>query len=206
MSTDRGIVLAKSLAIVGFLGLLMMTYWLRSEVLGLSRIHFSADQKRSELEQQQFRDSFPDRQKRHEVELRNYEIQAAHYQKMLALYETDLEEYARLTKDTLEPPQLAQRPEPPMAPAVEEEFRAFQREFVARRYRYFQVSEWGNWIACLSALLLVGGLLYLLMFDLQGNRLYYLMTLALSFVFLIGPSLQSVMSALMGLMNGPSLY
>jgi hypothetical protein len=34
----------------------------------------------------------------------------------------------------------------------------------------------------------------------------YFMTLVLSFVFLIGPSLQSVMSAIIGLMHGPHGY
>ena len=61
-------------------------------------------------------------------------------------------------------------------------------------------------IACLAALSLVGGLLYLLMFDLNSNRLFYFMILVLSFMFLIGPSLQSVMSAIVGLMHGPHGY
>ena len=75
-----------------------------------------------------------------------------------------------------------------------------------RRYRYFVVSEYGNGIACLAALARVGGLLYLLMFDVNSNRLFYFMTLLLSFIFLIGPSFQSIMSALVGLMHGPHAY
>ena len=206
MSGERRIVAAKLLAISGFLVLLVITYWLRSEVLGLSRIHFSADEKKVELERQRNRESFPDRQKQYEVGLKNYDIQSKHYEKMMAVYEKDLDEYANLTKNQLQPPQLPSRPAPPSAPEVEDQFRSIQTEFVLRRYRYFVVSEYGNAIACFAALSLVGGLLYLLMFDLNSNRLFYFMILVLSFVFLIGPSLQSVMSAIVGLMHGPHGY
>lgn len=203
MSGERRIVAAKLLAITGFLILLMITYWLRSEVLALSRIHFSADQKKVELEQQRNRDSFPDRQQQYEVSLKNYDLQLKHYEKLLTVYQKDLNEYALLTKDRIDPPQLPQRPTPPNTPEVEDQSQAIQTEFVSRRYRYFVISEYGNGIACFAALLLVGGLLYLLLFDLNSNRLFYFMTLVLSFVFLIGPSLQSVMSAIVGLMHAP---
>lgn len=203
MSGERRIVAAKLLVITGFLTLLVITYWLRSEVLGLSRIHFSADQKKVELQQQRTRESFPERQQQYDVAVKNYELQQKHYEKLMAVYLKDLDEYARLTRDKLEPPQLPLRPSPPSAPEVEDQFQAIQTQFVLRRYRYFVVSEYGNMIACFAAVLLVGGLLYLLMFDLTGNRLFYFMTLVLSFVFLIGPSLQSVMSAIVGLMHAP---
>lgn len=206
MSGERRIVAAKLCAIGGFLVLLVITYWLRAEVLGLSRIHFSADERKVELEQKRNRESFPDRQRQYEVGLKNYDIQLKHYEKMMAIYEKDLDEYANLTKDQVQPPQLPQHPFPPSAPEVEDQFRAIQTEFVLRRYRYFVVSEYGNAIACLAALSLVGGLLYLLMFDQHTNRLFYFMILVLSFVFMIGPSLQSVMSALVGLMHGPHSY
>lgn len=206
MSDERRLVTAKLFAIGGFLVLLMITYWMRSEVLGLSRIHFSADEKNVELEQQRNRESFPDRQKQYEVSLKNYELQLKHYERMMAVYEKDLDEYAALTKDPLEPPQLPLRPSPPSAPEVEDQFRAIQTEFIMRRYRYFVVSEYGNWLACLAALSLVGGLLYLLMFDVTSNRLFYFMILVLSFVFMIGPSLQSMMTAIIGLMHGPHSY
>lgn len=206
MSGERCLVTAKLFAISGFLVLIMITYWLRSEVLALTRIRFSADEKKIQLQQQRDRDSFPDRQKQYEVGLKNYEIQQKHYEKMMAVYEKDLEEYARLTKDQLNPPTLPQRPIPPSAPEVEDRFQSIQTEFMLRRYRYFVISEYGNWIACFAALSLVGGLLYLLMFDATSNRLFYFLTLVLSFVFLIGPSLQSFMSALIGLMHGPNGY
>ena len=203
MSGERRLVAAKLLAIGGFLVLLMITYWLRSEVLGLSRIHFSADEKKVELEQRRDRDSFPERQKKYEVGLKNYETHLKHYEKMMSVYEKDLDEYASLTRSQLHPPQLPDLPEAPSAPEVQDQFRAIQTEFILRRYRYFVVSEYGNIIACFAALSLVGGLLYLLMFDVNSNRLFYFMTLMLSFVFLIGPSLQSIMSAVVGLMHAP---
>ena len=206
MSAERRIVAAKLFVIGGFLTLLVITYWLRSEVLGLSRIHFSSDEKKVELEQKQSRDSFPDRQKQYEVGLKNYDLQLKHYEKMMQIYEKDLDEYANLTKKELQPPQVPDRPTPPKSPEVEDQFRTIETEFVLRRYRYFVICEYGNWIACMAALSLVGGLLYLLMFDLNGNRLFYFMVLVLSFVFLIGPSLQSVMSIIIGMMNGPHSY
>ncbi len=186
--------------------LVVISYWLRSEVLGLSRIHFSADEKKVELDRQRSRDTFPERQKQYEIALKNHEVQVKHYEKMMEVYQRDLEQYAELTKNALQPPQMPSQPEPPRAPEVDDQFQSIQAEFVSRKYRYFVVSESGNWIACLGALLLAGGLLYLLMFDLNGNRLYYFMVLVFSFVFLIGPSLQSVMSALIGLMHGPHAY
>ena len=206
MSAERRIVVAKLLAISGFLVLLLITYWLRSEVLSLSRIHFSADEKKVELERERNKEAFPDRQKQFEVSLKNYDIQLKHYEKMMAVYEKNLDEYAALTKDALQPPQFPIRPNPPVAPEVEDQFRNIQSDFVLRRHRYFVISEYGNVLACVAALCLVGGLLYLLMFDLNTNRLFYFMTLVLSFIFLIGPSLQSVMSAVIGLMHGPHVY
>ncbi|HEY0984441.1 hypothetical protein [Schlesneria sp.] len=203
MSGERRIVAAKLFSIGGFLVLLLVTYWLRSEVLGLSRIRFSADEKRVELEQQRNKESFPERQKQHEIALKNYDLQLKHYEKVLAIYERDLDEYANLTKSDLKPPRLPDPPEKPNSPEIEDQFRQIQAEFVTRRYRYFAVSEYGNGVACLAALSLVGGLLYLLMFDTNGNRLYYFMLLMLSFVFLIGPSLQSLMTGIISLMSGP---
>ena len=133
MSGERAISAAKLISIVGFLVLVMVTYWLRSEVLALSRIHFSADQKRNELEQKRVRESFPDRQKQYELAMKNYEIQQAHYQKMMDLYQKDLEQYASLTKDNLQPPTMPGRPSLPNEPEVEDQFRAIQSEFQNRR-------------------------------------------------------------------------
>lgn len=206
MTSENRLVAAKICAMIGFSILVMISYWLRSEVLGMSRIHFSADEKKVELQRQKSRESFPERQKQYEVSLKNYEIEREHYEKMMEVYQRDLEEYARLTKDRIAPPQMPQRPDPPKPPEVEDEFQQIQSEFAMRRYRYFVVSEYGNWIACLGALLLAGGLWYLLMFDVNGNRLLYFMLLAFSFLFLIGPSLQSIMSAFIGLMNAPHSY
>jgi hypothetical protein len=206
MSSDGRIVAAKSCAIVGFLVLLAITYWLRSEVLALSRIHFSADEKKVELERQRSREQFPERQRQYEVAVSNHETEVKHYEKMMSIYEANLDDYRSLTSDRLQPPQMPSRPQPPDPPEVEDQFRSIQADFVARRYRYFAVSEYGNWIACGAAMLLVGGLLYLLMFDLNGNRLFYFLTLVLSFVFMIGPSFQSIMSAIVGFMNVPHGY
>jgi len=44
--------------------------------------------------------------------------------------------------------------------------------------------------------MLTGGLFYLLMFDTEGKRLFYGVGLVLSFVFLIGPTFHSVLTAI----------
>lgn len=203
MTAEQRIVAAKIFAITGFLVLLVITYWLRSEVLGLSRIRFSAEEKRFDWQLQQNRDSFPELQKQYQVELINYDLRKKHYERMMAVYQKDLDEYARLSKDNLEPPQQPRIPSPPTPPEVAARSQEIQGEFALRRHRFFVTSEYGNWIACAASLSLVGGLLYLLMFDVNTNRLYYYLTLVLSFVFLIGPSLHSIMSAIVGVMHSP---
>ena len=59
-------------------------------------LRFSADEKKTELEEKRYRDSFPDRLREHDVSLKNFEIQRAHYEKMMSLYEKDIEEYGIL--------------------------------------------------------------------------------------------------------------
>lgn len=206
MSPEKQIVAAKTCALVGFLTLIVISYWLRSEALGLSRIHFSADEKKMEFEGERTKASFPERQKQYEVSLKNHDLEVKHYEKLMEVYQRDLEAYAELTKNQLHPPLLPQHPDPPRSPEVEDQFRSIQAQFVQRKYRFFVISEYGNWGACLGALLLAGGLMYLLMFDVNSNRLYYFLALVFSFVFLIGPALQSVITTFIGLMHGPSLY
>src|SRR5687768_4424870 len=113
MPAERRIVAAKVFAMLGFLVLLPVTYWLRSEVLGLSRIRFSADERQVRLQQQRDRDAFPDRQEQYEIQLKNYDTQLKHYEKMIEVYQRDLQQYAKLTQDQLQPPLLPIRPEPP---------------------------------------------------------------------------------------------
>lgn len=206
MTAERRIAAAKIMALSGFLVLMVVTYWLRSEVLGLTRLRFSADQKRTELEAKQQRDSYADRQRQYEVALKNHETQLKHYERMMEVYENDLTEYSKLVENPLSPPQLPSRPSPPRPPEIEDQFHSIQAEFVARRYRFFVISEYGNWVACAAALSLIGGLLYLLLFDVNSHRLYYFMLLGLSFVFLIGPSLQSFLSGIIGIMSPPYSY
>jgi hypothetical protein len=61
-----------------------------------------------------------------------------------------------------------------------------------------------TWVACIGALALVGGLLYLLMFDVDGRRLYYVIVLLISFVFLIGPSFHTILSTIVGFLEMPT--
>lgn len=54
------------------------------------------------------------------------------------------------------------------------------------------------WIAALG---LCGALLYLLMFDLEGQRMFYVVILVLSFVFMIGPVMQWLLTGIVGLLQ-----
>jgi hypothetical protein len=56
--------------------------------------------------------------------------------------------------------------------------------FRVRKSRYFATTSRLNWLACTAALMLVGGLLYLLMFDTTAQRWHYLVALVISFVVL----------------------
>ena len=54
--------------------------------------------------------------------------------------------------------------------------------------------------------MLVGGLLYLLMFDTTGQRWHYLVALTISFVFLIGPAFHSFITLIIGFLQEPGIY
>jgi len=232
MSHPRLIVPAKLLSILGFVALLCSTYFLRSEVLKLNRIGFSADQTRAEHELEQVERNYPYEQERYEVaranhqkqlealerryeaDKKNYELKRRHYDEMLALYETDYEAYVRRLRDEYKPPELPAMPSPPQKPVrpqapqppeYRQKLMEINAEFRAQKYRYFATTEVLNWVALAAALCLVGGLLYLIMFDL-GGRLFYFLTLVLSFVFLIGPSFHSILSAIVGFMEAPRVF
>jgi len=206
MSGGKPILVAKLMAVVGFLALVVCTYYLRSEVLALSHIRFSADEIRAKNELKRQRDSYPDRVKQHEAAMKQYELQTEHYRKMLDLYEHDYEEYVKRTKDKYHPPSFPVSPSKPNSPEVAEELFKINTDFRIRKNQYFATSTRLNWFACGAALMLVGGLLYLLMFDREGQRWYYLVALVISFVFLIGPAFHSIMTGLIGLLEAPGIY
>jgi hypothetical protein len=58
MNHPKCIVAAKLIAGVGFLGLLCSTYYLRSEVLALNAIGFSADNARAEYDLKRLKEDF----------------------------------------------------------------------------------------------------------------------------------------------------
>ena len=63
-----------------------------------------------------------------------------------------------------------------------------------------------NLVSLFSALVLVLGLLFLLMFDKGKERILYLAVLALGFFFMIGPSFHSIMSAVVAFLQAPNPY
>ena len=74
-------------------------------------------------------------------------------------------------------------------------------EFRQQKFHYFRTTTTLNWVAWIAALGLCGALLYLLMFDLEGQRVFYAVVLVLSFVFMIGPVMQWLLAGIVGLLQ-----
>jgi hypothetical protein len=206
MQNRRDLTLAKCAALVGFLALVVSSYYLRSEVLALSHIRFSADELKSVNELKQLRESYPDRVEAHKAAMKQYEIELEHYRKMLDLYRTNYQEYVKRIEDKYAPPALPSEPSKPDPPELSEQLHQINAEFRARKNQYFGRTKWLNWVACVAALSLVGGLLYLLFFDTNSARWHYLVALTLSFVFLIGPTFHSIISGIIGFLEEPRVY
>ncbi len=201
--SSKSIVIAKVLVLLGFLTLILTTYYLRGEVLTLSHIKFSADEVRSANSLKQLRDSYPSRVKSHEAAMKQYELRMKHYQKMLNLYQNDYDEYVKRIEDRYDLPPLPSSPVKPNPPELEEKLFEIDARFRSRKNQYFATSSQLVWVACLGAMMLSGGLVFLLMFDINGHRWYYLALLMISFVFLIGPAFHSIMSGIVGFLKGP---
>lgn len=204
MKTD--IKIAKVAVVVSFIVLLFCTYYLRSHVLLLNRTRFEARKTDSDQSMQQRKDEYPMRVAEYEAESKQYEIEMAHHEEMLNLYRTNYEEYVKRRKDRYAPPGLPRRPHRPTSPEASDRMAKIGAQFTNQQYDYFDKTSRLNWVACAAALALVGSLLYLLMFDIEGKRLFYVVVLALSFVFMIGPSFHSLLSAVVGFMRGPAGY
>ena len=195
--------LAKFITIISFLVLLFSTYFLRSKVLELNTIRMSSQNVMAEETEKNLNNSLPQRTKEYENKLKQYEIQKKHYDEMLDLYQSDYEEYVKRIKDKFVPPRMPPNPVKPLSPEISDEMQKISIEFRKKQSHYFESTSKMNWVSCVAALTLVGGLLYLLLFDLQGKRLFYMVLLVLSFIFMIGPSFHSLMSALAGFLQAP---
>ena len=199
----KDIKFAKFITIISFLTLLFSTYYLRSQVLKLNSIRMDSQNLMTDQERRDIEESSPVRKKEYEAKLGQYQIQKKHYEEMLDLYKSDYEEYVKRLKDEFAPPIMPRSPVKPLSPKVSDDMREKVIEFREQQSKYFNSTSKLNWISCLAALSLVGGLLYLLMFDLEGKRRFYLVLIVLSFVFMIGPSFHSLMSALAGFLQAP---
>ena len=188
----KDIKFAKFITIISFLTLLFSTYYLRSQVLKLNSIRMDSQNLMTDQERRDIEESSPVRKKEYEAKLGQYQIQKKHY-----------EEYVKRLKDEFAPPIMPRSPVKPLSPKVSDDMREKVIEFREQQSKYFNSTSKLNWISCLAALSLVGGLLYLLMFDLEGKRIFYLVLIVLSFVFMIGPSFHSLMSALAGFLQAP---
>lgn len=196
----------KCVTILAFMVTLFATYYLRSQVLELNKIRFSSENVKAEEHLREMKESYPDRMAEHEVKMENYKLQMGHYQEMLKLYRTDYDEYARRLKDSYRPPQVPQKPRKPKSPKLSDQLAGINASFRAQQFHYFDSTSKLNWVCCASALALVGGLLFLIMFETGNQRIFYLIVMVLSFVFMIGPSFHSIMSAIVGFLRAPSVY
>ncbi|MDZ7620214.1 MAG: hypothetical protein U1E05_24705 [Patescibacteria group bacterium] len=203
---NKALSVIKCVTIVAFMVTLSATYYLRGEVLKLNKIRFSSENVRAEESLREMKESYPIRVAEHEVHAKNYELEMEHYQEMLNLYRTDYEEYVKRLKDEYRPPQLPQKPQKPRSPELSDQLAQINAEFRAQQFHYFDSTSVLNWVCCASALVLVGGLLSLIMFDTGSVRAFYMAVLILSFVFMIGPSFHSIMSAIVGFLHAPSVY
>ena len=203
---NRAITITKLLTIVAFMITLSATYYLRSEVLTLNKIRFSADNVRAEDNLREMTESYPVRLVEYDAQSKHYELRMDHHTRMLELYRTDYDEYVKRIKDKYAPPPLPRRPVKPQSPELSDQLGRINADFRAQQYHYFDSTSRLNWVTCASALILVGGLLFLAMFETGNQRLLYLVVLILSFVFMIGPSFHSIMSAIVGFLNAPPAY
>ena len=206
MSNNKRISLAKIMALLGFLALVVCTYYLRSEVLALSHLRFSADEVRVANELEQFRESHSDRVKQHEASMKHYDLELEHYRTMLDLYQNDYDEYVKRVEEEYYPPRFPQTPRKPVPPEVAEKLFKINSDFRVRKNQFFANSSRLNWLSCIAALMLVGGIIYLLMFDTNGQRWHYLVALMISFVFLIGPAFHSIMTGIIAFLEEPGVY
>lgn len=202
----RALPFIKCVTIVAFMVTLCATYYLRSEVLKLNRIQFSAENVRVNEDLREMKDSHPMRVAEYEIQTKNYELRMEHYQEMLNLYRTDYDQYVRRLKDEYQPPQLPRMPQKPKSPELSDQLAKINAEFRAQQFHYFDSTSALNWVCCASALVLVGGLLFLIMFETANQKVLYVIVLVLSFVFMIGPSFHSIMSAIVGFLHAPSVY
>jgi len=203
---NRGIRRAKLLAITGFLVLLFSTYYIRSEVLTLNTIRFSASNAKSDEHLKELAETYPERTTAYDAQMKQYDIELEHYKKMLHLYKTDYKTYVKRRQDHYSPPQLPRKPEKPKSVEFSDKLARINAEFRRQQHNYFKSARRLNRVSCLAALTLVGSLLYLLMFDIEGKRGFYIVILVLSFVFMIGTSFHSILSAIVGMLRPPGMY
>ena len=196
---------AKLFAIIAFGVTLFSTYYLRSQVLILNEIRFESDNARAERQMQDLEESYPRRLEEHAIAVKNYELQVEHYEEMLALYKSDYDAYAQRLKDKYTPPNMPRQPNKPTPPEQTDELMRINAKFRQQQFDYFRSSWLLNWISCVAAISLTGCLMFLIMFEEGNQRFIYLAVLMLSFVFMIGPSFHSIMSAIVGFLNAPSM-
>ena len=196
--------IAKPLVVFSFVTTLFATYFMRSEMLSLNKLRYAAEKMNAEFAVKEAEESFPQKLQRHEVELKNYRLQIENFEKQLKLYQTDYEAYVRTNKSgSVQPPKLPFFPDKPRPPSYRQEILQLQSQFRGQQLDYYSKSQTMNWILCASAMLLTGSLVFLILFETGAQKIAYLAVLVVSFVFMIGPSFHSILTALIGILEPP---
>lgn len=134
---NANIRLAKVLTIMSFLVLLATSYYLRSEVLILSKIRFSSESVKSDEKIKELAETYPLRLVEYETQMNNYNNQLKHYTDMIDLYNTDYDEYVKRLKDRYVPPTLPQKPRKPLSPELSDKLAKNNAEFREQQYQYY---------------------------------------------------------------------
>ncbi|MEM1354242.1 MAG: hypothetical protein AAGC44_14755 [Planctomycetota bacterium] len=201
----RAIVAAKIIVIVCMAMLLLTTYMLRSRVLNMVGQYINAENIVAEEQMSRFTSSSKERQQAYEAGLVRYQVQVQRYRDLLDMYENDFETYQQQMRDGRPPmaPPVPTRPNPPRTPEVQEQLAKTHTQFRKTRDSYFATARTLNLLVGLCAIGLIGGILFLIMFDANQPRFAYLVVLVISFVFVVGPALHSAMTFMAYSMRPP---
>jgi len=194
---NKAIAAAKLVLVLSTVGLLVISYGLRSRLLAMIWQSVSAQDIVATDQMRQYRESATDRETEYKARLAAFDAEMKVYLARIDLFVTDRDAYRRETQDgrALQAPMLPVKPRPPRSPAVQDQLAQANEVFRTEREAYFRIAPAMNILAACFAIGVVGSLLFLICFDPRNGRIGYILVLVLSFVFLIGPALYSLITA-----------
>lgn len=202
----RASLLAKIIVIASMLCLLGTTFVLRAKILTLVNFLMTGQDIVATERMDRFHAAEDDRQSEYVAALARFEIGMEQYRSLLQLYQDDLDAYRKRTNEgrMTQPPPIPEKPRLPRTPEVQRTLAEINSNFRDARNSYFRFATALNGFVAVCALLLIGGLLFLMFFDASNGRLMYIVVLAISFVFIIGPAFHSALTFAAYQLNPPS--